>query len=211
MRWIGNTSRMWVTLQCLSRSELPMRMAEKCIQFVSPTSVFDHIRTTEEWLNAYSDCEILSIVWEDQSDQRELLNAHLESESLLQSMSRSEMLMRMVEHGSRGWVSLKCPQIRTVNNNGWIHIQTVSLSQVFENHWWGWLNMHTEWESELLSLYLRRSEPLTKMAEHASRVWVSPMFEQIRTTEENDWTHVQIVSLSFEQIRNSENTGWTFI
>ena len=49
------------------------------------------------------------------------------------------------------------------------------------------------------------SEPLTRTAEHGFSGWVhSPVFEQIRTTDENGWTYIQTVSLpsSFWADRN---------
>ena len=103
----------------------------------------------------------------------------------LQCLGRSEILTRMAEHAFSKWVP---PSV-------WAD----------QNHWQEWLNMHPGYESlpivwadqnywqEWLKiclfcihlLCLSRSEPLTRMAEHASSLWVCPVFEQIRVTDKN--------------------------
>ena len=62
-----------------------------------------------------------------------------------------------------------------------------------------------------VALQLSRLEPLTRMAKHVSRVWVacSPVFEQIRTTNENVWPHIQVVSCSPVLMRTTNEKGKT--
>ena len=54
---------------------------------------------------------------------------------------------------------------------------------------------------------MSRLELLTRMTEHASRLWVSLVFLQMRTTDENGWTCIQRVSHSsvFECIRITDD------
>ena len=57
-----------------------------------------------------------------------------------------------------------------------------------QNHWQEWLNTFREW---VVLQCLSRSEPLTRMSEHVSRLWVhSLMCEWFKTTDKRgitDW------------------------
>ena len=124
----------------------------------------------------------------------------------LQCLSGSDPLTRNAEHSSSMWVPLQCLStshpspltrraehpfslwvpmfeqiwVTSTDQKGWTPtgIQRVSPSPVFEA--------------------LSRSDPLTRMAEHPSRMWVPPMFQQIRSTvtdeTRNGWTQIQDVS-----------------
>ena len=129
---------------------------------------------------------------------------------LLQFLSRSEPLMKMVEHAFRMWVaSSVCAdqnhwwewtpshsvceslsmieQIGMTEENGWTNIQDVSV-WADQNHWQEQLNSHLV--CELLFI-----------------------FEQIRAIDESGWTCIQNVSytLVFEQIRTIDKNGWPCI
>ena len=112
------------------------------------------------------------------------------------------------EHVSRLWVHfLVCEWFRTTDKRG----LTAWRSGLFFGAWadqnhWQELNMHPDCEFTLYCL--RRSDPMMRMPEHVSSGWVcsssellmrmaehvssewvySPVFEQIRTTDENGWT-----------------------
>ena len=134
-----HSSRLWVSLQCFSRSETLTRMAE-------------HV--SRKWVTLQCRPELLTRMAEHAS-------------RLWVCFTRLEPLTRMAKHSSRWWVPLLCSlslrRLETTDENGWTCFQNVSSSPVFEqirttdgNGW-----MHPA--SELLSSCLCRSEPLIKM------------------------------------------------
>ena len=158
----------------------------------------------------------LFCVWANQNHWQEWLNMHPECEFSLWLLSWPEPLTRLAEHAFRVWVcSPVFELIRTTDKIGWTCIQSVSLlSSVLADwdRWWDWLNMHPVCESfssiwadqnnwckwlnmhpgyELLfSEFPLKSEPLRRMVKHIYSEWVwSLVFEQIRITDKNGWTH----------------------
>ena len=160
---------------------------------MSPSLVFEQIRTTDKRLNTHPASESLFSVWADQNHWQEWLNTHLACESL-QYLSRSEPLTRMAGHASRKWVPLQCSM--QINENDWTCIQRVSplqclsrfepLTRMASRKWvplqcWVPLTRMAEHASSLWAplCFLSRSESLMRKAEHPSSLWVSAVLEQI--------------------------------
>ena len=256
-RMAGHISRQWVYSPVFDQSEPLMRMA---VQKVSCSPLFEQKHWWEihpaseisllcwrnqnhwwEWLNMHIECKFTIFEWTRITDENGLkwiqyvsslwfsrsgpqwLNMHPDCVFTLQSLSRSDLLMRIAEHASSKWVhSPVFEQIRSTDENGWtcrkwVHspvfqirttdnggtcVQDVSLLyRVWAdlNHWWGGFNTHSA--SESLQC-LSGSEPLMRMSEHTSREWVYFLvFEQIRTTDKNGWICIQQVSL-FSNVNN---------
>ena len=160
-------------LQCLSRSEPLMRMAENvleceslqclmgitdknvwtCIQAVSPSPVLEQIGTTDK--NGWTCIQVVSslFIWAAWIHWWEWLNMHPVCESLSSIWAN--------QNHSQEWLNM--------------HSGSESLFSVWAAwiHWWEWLNMHPGCESP-----------------------PSPVFEQIRIIDKNGWTCIQYVSPS---------------
>ena len=152
MRMAEHVSRLWVALQCLSRSELLMRMAE-------------NLSTGSKWVTLQPEC--LS-----RSEQQEWLNMHLGCESLHSPVFEQIRINDMngwTLHASRMWVALQCLSRSELIRMAEHCIQIVSCSSIWadqnywskwldtscpdcefkllssawadQNHWWEWLNM----------------------------------------------------------------------
>ena len=143
----------------------------------------------QEWLIMHSFGEFFSSVWADKNSWMHLVCEFLSSIWMEQN------------HWQNGWTHIQfvSPSLVfepiTTDKNGWKSIQGVSPSSVFEqirtwqewlntyqaceslsgvwadqNHWQEWLNTSSKW---VPLLCWSRSKPLTRMAEYASRMWVS--------------------------------------
>ena len=159
----------------------------------------------QEWLNLCSGCESLSSLWEWQ----EWLNIHLASELLFN-----------VWADKSGWTWIQIvslspvfDQIRTTDETCWTYVQIVSPFQfltrsqplirmgpgckllfsfwAYQNHKKGWTLVCIQGVSYSL---------LWPCQKHwwewlIQRVSCSPVFEQIRTTDKNGWSHSKWVTL----------------
>ena len=175
-----HSSRLWVPLQCLNRSESLSIMAEHTFR-LWVLWVFEQIRTTDR--NGWTYIQHVSP----------------------SSVSRSEPLTRKANHASSLWVTLHWDQnhwqeqlnihpvcefspvfeqSKTTDKNGWTCIQFVSPSPLFKQF------RTTD----------KKGWTLIQLVSY------SPVFEQIWITNKNDWICIQLVSPSpvFEQIRTTE-------
>ena len=198
-----STSSLWVSLQCLSRSEPLTRMAGHAFsEWVA--LAFELIRTTYEngwtWIQGVS----YSLVLNRSEPLIEMATWSSEWVAL-QCLSKSEPLMKMDDYAfaSRLWVTFQC----------------LSRSEPLRTA----VHVFRLWVA-LQCLTWRRSKTLTRITEYVSSEWVtlqclssseslmsmhpaceslSPVFQQIRTTDENGWICIQRVSQSpeFEHIR----------
>ena len=104
--------------------------------------------------------------------------------------------------------SLVFKQIRTTDENGWTHVQDVSCSPVF-------VQIRTKAKHvSRMSVPLQclsRSEPLIRVVEHTSSLWVTCTLQCLSrtSTDENGWTFVQFVSCLplFEHMRMAEHAS----
>ena len=146
------------------------------------------------------DCEHEFYIWSK-------LEIHLGCESL-SSIWADWNHWQVVWHVSSKWVALFSVWADQNRWRDWLNMHSVceSLSSVWadQNHW------QETWTCTQAVSPSLVSEQIRIMAEHASGKWVcSPVFNQIRTTNNNGWTHIQWVSpsLVFEQIRTSDDNG----
>ena len=141
--------------------------------------------------NIYPECEftLQCLGWPEPLTR---LAEHSECEFTLQCMSRSEPLTRLVEHIQS--VSLLSSVLADRNHWwDWLNMdpECESFSSIWadQNNWCKWLNMHPGYEL-LFSEFPLKSEPLRRMVKHIYSEWVwSLVFEQIRITDKNGWTH----------------------
>ena len=157
------------------------------IQGVSQSLVFEQIRTTDG--SDWTPIQRVSHSSADQNHWWEWLKINPGSELLFSFLSRSEPLMR-IEHPSRKWVAIQFFEQRTTDKSGWIPIQNVGHSPVFE--------------------------PIKTTDENGwtpiQDVSHSPVFEQIRITDKNGWllsVDCKLLSKVFEQIKTTNEGGWT--
>ena len=111
-----------------------------------------------------------------------------------QYLSRSEPLTGMVDHASSLWVALCKSELLMRMVEHVFSLWVLSGLWPDQNHWLEWLNMHPECKS-LSSVWSEQNQSQMRVAEHTSREWVSSI-EQIKATDENGWTCIQVVSYS---------------
>ena len=115
----------------------------------------------------------------------QIRSTDLNESTPIQDVSYSLVFVQITEIRStdwNGWTliqavshSLVFEQIRSTDLNGWTPIQNVSCFPVFEQTrstdqtWNGWTPIQRVSPFQCLS----RSDPLTRMAEHPSRMWVT--------------------------------------
>ena len=187
--------REWVPLQWLKRSESLTRMAEHISSRWVPPTLCEQFRTTDK--NDWTHLQVVS-----PTAVIEQIKITDNAWTCIKAVSFSLVFEQIWTTDKNGWTciqgvssTLVFKHIRVTDKNGWTHIQRVSPPLVFEHiktankngntypaseslfsvwsdqhHWQEWLNTYTECES--VSKCLSRSKPLTRMAEHISRLWV---------------------------------------
>jgi len=157
------------------------------------------------WLTLIQD--VSHSVWPDQNYWWEWLNMHTELEcELLSSMSRSEPMIRIIEHAPSLWAASYSSSwwVTSTDENGWTCIQRqVSQFHVWvdENHWWTPIQ-RVSCSPVLEQMRIISNYGLTPV----QFVSCPPVFEQIRAANGNYSTCVQRVSGSqaFGQIRTTD-------
>ena len=169
-------------LQCLSRSGWP------CAQYVSYSPEFVHISTTDEigWTMS-AVCELLFSVWAAQNHWWEWINICPACE-LLSSL-------RTDKNHWQKWLDL-CPGCEFLSSvwadqNYWYEMLDTHLAcESFFNVWAYWNHWQDACSLWVTLQYFSRSEPQTKMAEHALRPVCELLFSiwADHNHWKNDWT-----------------------
>ena len=171
------------SLQCLSWSKPLMRKGKHLYRqwvLLRCLSRSELLTWQKKWINIYPGSESFFSVWADQNHWQEWMNSHLVCEFLSRFWTKQNLWHE--------WMNT--------------HLASESLTKIWadQNHWQEWVNTYPG--SEYVSnVWADQNHWHEWVNTHPDSEYLSSV-KQFRTTDENGWTPIQLVSLSLRLSRS---------